>query len=147
VVVVLVDVELDLATRVGVTKTELGAGNISLLQALQQLLGVRSDATEEVGGNVAGVGSLSVNTGEGSLDGTTQVLVLNSEGDRRLAGGLGQVELEVGSQVLVQNTLGDIVDVLQRVGGISVLVKLSIPILMAQRGHWQLPKLTSREQS
>lgn len=146
-VVVLVDVELDLATRVGVTKTELGAGNISLLQALQQLLGVRSDATEKVGGDVAGVGSLSVNTGEGSLDGTTQVLVLNSEGDRRLAGGLGQVELEVGSQVLVQNTLGDIVDVLQRVGGISVLVKLSIPILIAQGGHWRLPKLTSREQS
>lgn len=148
-VVVLVHVELDLATGVGVTKTELGAGNISILQTLQQLLSVGSDTTEEVGSNVAGVGSLGVNAGEGSLDGTTQVLVLNSESDGRLGGGLGQVELEVGSEVLVQDTLGDIVDVLESVGSVSTRGELSIGIL-ARGGppnpgctHLQGAKLTS----
>lgn len=148
-VVVLVDVELDFATRVGVTKTELGAGNISILKTLQELLGVGSDTTEEVGSNVAGVGSLGVNAGEGSLDGTTQVLVLNSESDGRLAGGLGQVELKVGSEVLVQDTLGDIVDVLESVGSVSTMIKLSIGVLAHDGSpdpcctHLQGAKLTS----
>lgn len=118
-VVVLVDVELDFATGVGVTQTQLSTRYIAILKALEQLLSVGSDTTKQIGGNVAGIGGLGVDSGESSLNGTSKVLVLNGEGDWRLAAGLGEVELEVRSQVLIQDTLGNIIDVLQRICGIS----------------------------
>lgn len=97
VVIVLVNIELDLATGVGVSQTQLCARNISILKTFQELLSVSSDTTKQIGSNVARVGGLGINARESGLDGTTEVLVLYSKGNWRLAGGLGQVQLEVRS--------------------------------------------------
>lgn len=95
VVVVLVHVELDLATGVGVAETELGALDVSLLETLEQLGGVQADATEQVGDDLGSVASLALDARELGLDGTGEVLVGQAEDDLALLA-LGQVELEVG---------------------------------------------------
>lgn len=112
-----VDVELDLGTRVRVTKTQLRLLLIALLEALEQLVGVKANASEEVGGNIAGVASLALNTGENGLDATGQVLVGEANDDLALLG-VGEVHLEGGLEVVGHDTLGHAVDVLEGVGSV-----------------------------
>jgi hypothetical protein len=68
VVVVLVDVELDLATGVGVAKTQLGTLDITIFKTLEELCSVQTDASEQVGTHGGRVTRLAVDTREGSLD-------------------------------------------------------------------------------
>jgi len=119
VVVVLLDGELHLASAVGVTETELRAGDIAGLEALEELLGVGANATEQVADHLAGLGSLGLNTRELALDGTSQVPVANAESDLvlLLLAALGQVGLQGGPQVVAHDTFGDLVGVLERLGG------------------------------
>lgn len=73
VVVVLVDGELDLGTRVGVTETENGAVDIAGLELLDQLLAVLAETSEQIGDDLAGLGGFAGEVGEGSLDATGEV--------------------------------------------------------------------------
>src|SRR6478735_4999104 len=68
VVVVLVDAELDLGAGVGVAKTQLSTVDVALLQTLKELVGVETDATQERGDDLGGVGSLALDAGEGGAD-------------------------------------------------------------------------------
>lgn len=112
-----VDVELDLGTRVGVAKTKLSLLLITLLETLEELVGVKTDTAQEVGGNIASVASLAFDAGEDSLDATGQVLVGKADGGLGLLGGR-EVHLEGGLEVVGHDTLGDAVDVLEGVGGV-----------------------------
>ncbi|KAG7153204.1 hypothetical protein HYQ46_011548 [Verticillium longisporum] len=61
-VVVLGGVELNLATGVGVAETKTSLCGLTGLQALQELVGVEADTTEEVGGDLRGLASLTIDT-------------------------------------------------------------------------------------
>ncbi len=113
VVVVLGDAELDLGTRVGVTHTETGLFDIASLEVAQELVGVQADAANNVRDNLRGIGGLALQTREFALDGTSQVLLGDTEGDLALLAALGEVELEDRLEVLGADTLGDEVDVLE----------------------------------
>lgn len=119
VVVVLLDGELHLASAVGVAETKLCAGDITSLEALEELLGVEANATEEVANHLAGLGSLGLNAGELSLDGTSQVPVTDTEDALvlLLLATLGQVGLQSSPEVVAHDTLRDLVGVLERLGG------------------------------
>ena len=118
VVIVLVNVELDLATRVGVAKTELRALHVALLETLEQLGGVKADATQKIGGDVGRVAGLALDAGELGLDRTSQVLVGKADDQLALLGN-GEVQLEGGLEVVGHNAFANQVDVLEGVGGVS----------------------------
>ena len=123
VVVVLVDGELDLGAGVGVTETELGAVDVTVLEALEELAGVGADAAKEGSDDLGGIGRLARDTGEGCADLTSEPLVDNTEDDLGLlSAGLGEVELERVLEVVGHDTLGDEVDGLKTVGGGAVRV-------------------------
>jgi hypothetical protein len=113
VVVVLLDRELDLGTRVGVTQTKLRAAQITRLKRLQQLVAVQPQATEQILHNLV---RFAVDARESGLDGTSQVLVGNTEDNLLLLAALGEVQFQKGQEVGVGNTLGDVICVLERLG-------------------------------
>jgi len=117
VVVVLLDAELHLGTRVGVTKTKLGTVDITGLELLEELLGVESQATEEVGADFRGFGGLALERRESSLDASGKTSVGNTEDGLVLLAGLGHVGLEDGLQVVGHDALRDEVGVLKSLGG------------------------------
>lgn len=117
VVVVLLDAELDLGTRVGVTKTKLGTVDIAGLELLEELLGVKSQTTEEVGADFGSLRGLALERGESSLDASSKTSVGNTEDGLVLLAGLGHVGLEDGLQVVGHDALGDEVSVLESLGG------------------------------
>lgn len=89
------------------TKTKLSLPGVSTLHTLQHLLGVESDSSDELEGADSGI---AVDT-ELSLDGSTEVLLLDTEkdvgsgrGGSGLGGGLGEVQLEEGGEVRVEDT-------------------------------------------
>lgn len=125
VVVVLLDGELDLCARVGVAKTKLCSLDISLVEALQELSGVESQASEEISDNLGGVTSLALDGGEVGLDATGQGLVLDTENDLLLLADFRETELKDGAQIFGQNTLRDEVDVLKGLGRTSVKSELA----------------------
>lgn len=110
VVVVLLDGELDLSTRVGVTKTELRRRNIAFTETLEELSSVETETTEHVRDNLAGVAGFALEAGVGSLDAGGQVLVQQTEDDLALLAGLGEVQVEERDEELGGDTFGDIVD-------------------------------------
>lgn len=117
VVVVLLDAELDLGTRVGVAETKLGPVNIAILELLEELGCVQTEATEEVGDNFVDFGSLALDVGKVRLDATGQVLFLNTDCDLLLLARVRDVELDDGLEVLGANAFGNVVLVLQRLRG------------------------------
>lgn len=117
VVVLLVDAELDLRTRVCVTKTENGAVNVAGLELLDELAGVLAETTEEVSDDFRGLGGLAGEVGEGGLDASSQVALAQSEGDGLLLASLGEVGFEGRAQEVGEDTLRDVVDLLQRILG------------------------------
>jgi len=76
VVIILLYRELDLRTRICVTKTQNGAFDISRLKLLDQLLAVLTKATEEISDDFARFGSLAIQVGESGLDATSKVAIL-----------------------------------------------------------------------
>jgi hypothetical protein len=121
VVVVLLDGELDLCARVGVAKTKLCSLDISLVETLEQLSGVRAQASEHVGDNLGGIASLALDGGEVGLDATGQGLVLDTENGLLLLADFWETQLEDGAEVFGQDTLRDEVDVLKGLGRTSVI--------------------------
>ena len=79
VVVVTLHGELDLGTRIGVTKTKLGSGHVSLAQLLQQLRGMQSQPTKHVLDNFAGVSRFAFNKREGRFDTSSKRLISESQ--------------------------------------------------------------------
>ncbi len=98
-----VDVELDLGTRVRVTKTELCLGQISIGHTLEQLLGMLSYTTDEFERSLT---SVAGNT-QFANDTGSQVPVLNTENDALLLT-LGQVESEERLEVVVDDTFRNV---------------------------------------
>lgn len=92
-----VDVELYLGARVGVTKAELGAAHVAHLEAGEELLGVETDATDDL---ERALGGIAVDV-EGRLDGLGESTLFDSEDD---AGLLAEVELEETLEELVNDT-------------------------------------------
>ncbi|GKT90049.1 hypothetical protein Ct61P_07899 [Colletotrichum tofieldiae] len=114
VVVVLGGAELHLCAGVRVAQTQTGGGRVARLQALEKAVGVQADATEEVTGDLGGLGGFAVDAGEGGLDHGGQVLLGHGDGDfALLAARLGEVELEDRLEVVRHETLGDVVDLVQ----------------------------------
>ena len=126
VVVVLLHRELYLGTGVCVSKTELGALDISIVKSLQQLWCEESEASEKVTNDLGGIGSLALDGWEVGLDGSSQVLVLDTENDLLLLADFWEVELKDGAEVLGEDTLRDHVDVLKGLSGGSVGRMLAI---------------------
>ena len=116
-VVLLVHAELDLGTRVCVTKTEDGAVDIAGLELLDELARVLAETTKQVGDNFGCLGSLAGEVGKSSLDATGQVAFAESKRDGLLLAGLGKVGLERRAQEVGEDTLRDVIDLLQRVLG------------------------------
>ena len=117
VVVVLLHAELDLGTTVRMSKTQLSTGDIAGLQALEELLGVQSHATEKVTRQLAGLGCLALNAGEFGFDASRQILIAHTQNHLALLSCLGQVGLKHRAQVVAHETLGDLVGVLQSLAG------------------------------
>ena len=120
VVVVLLDGELDLCAGVGVTKTKLCSLDISIMEALQQLSSVQTEASQKIANNLRGIGGLALHRWEVGLDATGQVLVLNTEDNLLLLADLWEVKLKHGAEVLGKNTLRHHVDVLEGLSGSPV---------------------------
>jgi hypothetical protein len=91
VVVVLLHRELDLGPRVGVSKTEDRAVDISGLKLLDQLLAVLTQTPKEIRHNFASFAGFTRQTRESRLDASSQVLLTHAESDCLLLAGLGQV--------------------------------------------------------
>jgi hypothetical protein len=117
VVVLLVDAELHLGTRVGVTETKDGAVDIAGLELLDELARVLAQTTEKVRDDLRGFAGLAGEVGEGGLDASSQVLLADTESDGLLLSGLGEVGLEGRAQEVGEDALGDVVDLLQRILG------------------------------
>ncbi len=118
VVVVLVDAELDLGAGVGVAETKLGAVDVALLQSLEQLVGVETNAAQERGNDLGGIGGLALDAGEGGADLAGYPLVDDAQHDLALLSArLRQVEFEGVLEVLGHDALGNEIDGLQTVGG------------------------------
>lgn len=115
VVVVAGDAELDLGTGVGVTHTQTGLLNITVLEAAEKLVGVESDTANHVADDVRSIGGLALEAREVALDRTSKVLLGNTKDNLALlAARLGKVEFEDGLEVVGDDTLGDEVNVLER---------------------------------
>jgi hypothetical protein len=110
VVVVTLDRELHLGTGVGVTKTELGGVHITLTQLLQQLASVKTNTTEKILNNLAGVTGLAVDVGESGLDASCQTLIGKTQNHLLLLVRLGEVQVKERDQSLGRDTFGDVVD-------------------------------------
>ena len=106
-------------------KTKLCSLDISLMEALQELSGVESQASEKVSDNLGGVTSLALDGGEVGLDATGQGLVLDTENDLLLLADFRETELKNGPQIFGQNTLRDEVNVLKGLGRTSVKSELA----------------------
>jgi len=113
VVVVLGCRELHLRTRVGVAETELGALNVALLEALEQLDAEKTHATEQILGGLVRDG---LHVRELVLDALAKVLVADTE--RHLATALlarlRQIELQKALEVVVHDALRHVIGVLER---------------------------------
>lgn len=92
-----VDVELYLGARVGVTKTKLRTRHVTHLEAGEELLGVETDATDDL---ERALGGIAVDV-EGRLDGLGESTLFDTEDD---AGLLAEVELEETLEELVNDT-------------------------------------------
>jgi len=116
VIVVLLDGELDLCARVGVTKTKLGLAQIAISEGGNHLFGMLTNATDKAQSNTIGFRGSARNTREGFLDAGGQILVGNSEDDVGL-GLLGKIGLENRVQEGRKDALGNVVDVLESLAG------------------------------
>lgn len=87
-------------------ETELGLEDVALLHALEELLGMETNTTDDL----ERVGSSLALDAELGLDGTAEVLLLDTEenggagrGGGALGGGLGEVELEEVAEERVED--------------------------------------------
>lgn len=112
VVVVLGDAELDLGTGVGVTHTKTSLFNVASLEVAQKLVGVQTNAADDVGDDFRGVGSLVVQSGEFALDGTSKVSLGDTQDNLGLfAARFGEVEFEDGLEIVGADAFGNQVDI------------------------------------
>jgi hypothetical protein len=117
VVVLLVHAELHLGAGVCVAKTENGAVNVAGLELLDELARVLAETTEEVRDDFGCLGGFAGKVGEGGLDASGQVAFAQTKGDGLLLANLGEVGLESRAQKVGEDTLGNVVDFLERILG------------------------------
>ena len=110
VVVVTLHGELDLGTRIGVTKTKLGSGHVSLTKLLQLFCGVQSKSTEHVLDDLTGVTSFAFDERECRLDTSSKSLIRETQNNLILLAGLGKIQFEKRDQGLRCDTFRNIVD-------------------------------------
>ena len=110
VVVITLHGELDLGTRIGVTKTKLGSGHVSLTKLLQQLCGMQSKPTEHILNDLTGVTSFAFDERECRLNTSSKSLVRQTQNDLILLAGLGKIQLEKRDQGLGCDTFRNVVD-------------------------------------
>lgn len=115
-VVVLLDRELDLSSRVGVAQTQLCSLRVALLQLLEELWPMVSDSTKQILNNLS---SLTIDEWEDCLDASCQVLVRNTENNLLLLAGLWQIGLEKSLEEVAGDALRNVVGVLQSLGSTS----------------------------
>ena len=86
-----------------------------VLESAEKLVGVQSDTANHVADDVRSIGGLALAAGEVTLDRTSKVLLGNTKDDLALlAARLWKVEFEDGLEVVGDDTLGDEVNVLER---------------------------------
>lgn len=95
------------------TQTQLCAVHIALLQLLEKLGAMEPQSTKQVLDNLI---RLAVDAGKRSLDGTSQVLVSDTEDDPLLLASLGKIDFEERFQVVAGNPLGDVVRIFKCLG-------------------------------
>lgn len=88
------------------TQTQLRAVHIALLQLLEKLGAMKPQSTKQILDDLV---RLAVDTGKGSLDGTSQVLVGDTKDNLFLLAALGKVDFEERFQVVAGDCLGDVV--------------------------------------
>jgi len=122
VVVVLVDIELDLAPRVSMTHAELCAPDIAILQTLQQLLRVMPKTAQKICHNLRSVARLAHHAREFVANRPCQLLVCHAQNNLALLpAGLRQVEFQNLAEVVGQDALGNLVNILKALGVIPVV--------------------------
>ena len=94
VVVLLLDTELDLGSRVGVAKTEDRPVNVAGLKLLDELARVLAESTEQVGYDLGSVARLARQVGKRRLNASRQVLLAHTQSDGLLLSSFWQVCLE-----------------------------------------------------
>jgi len=102
--------ELDLAARVGVSKTKNGAVDIAGLELLDELAAVLAKTAKQVRDDFGGDGSLAREVGESGLDATRQVALAYTKRDGLLLSSLREVGLERSPQEIRHDAFRDIVD-------------------------------------
>lgn len=95
------------------TQTQLRAVHIALLQLLEKLGAMKPQSTKQILDDLV---RLAVNAGKRSLDGTSQVLVGDTEDDSLLLAALGKIYFEERFQVVAGNPLGDVVRIFKCLG-------------------------------
>lgn len=116
-VVLLLDTELDLGTRISMAEAKDGSIDIARLKLLNEFSGMLTEATKQVGDNLRGIAGLACQVGESSFDATSQVLLAHTKSDGLLLSGLWQIRLERRTEEVGQNTLADVVDLLESILG------------------------------
>lgn len=99
-IVVTLHRELNLGTRISVTKTKLGSGHVSLAKLLQQLSGMQSKPTKHVLNSLAGVSSFAFHKRKSRLDTPSKSLIRESQNNLILLIRLRQVQLEERNESL-----------------------------------------------
>lgn len=112
-IVILLHRELYLCPGVSVAQTQLRAVHIALLQLFEKLGAMKPQSTKQVLDDLV---RLAVNAGKHSLDGTSQVLVGDTEDDSLLLAALGKIDFEERFQVVAGNPLGDVVRIFKCLG-------------------------------
>lgn len=113
VVVVTLHGELDLGTRVSVTKTKLGSVHVSLTKLLQHFRGMQSKPTKHVLDNLAGVTSLAFNESECGLDTSSKSLIRKTKNNLILLLWFRKIQLEKGNERVRCDSFRNIVDFAQ----------------------------------
>lgn len=122
VVVVTLHRELDLGTRVSVTKTQLGSAHITLTELLQQLVGMETDPTEQILNDFTSVAGLTIHEVKGGFNTAGQGLICKTQDYLLLLVRLGEVQFQERHQGLGCDTFGDVVDFAQCLLVVSSLV-------------------------
>jgi hypothetical protein len=95
-----------------VTHTKTSLFNVASLEVAQKLVGVQTNAADDVGDDFRGVGSLVVQSGEFALDGTSKVSLGDTQDNLGLfAARFGEVEFEDGLEIVGADAFGNQVDI------------------------------------
>mmetsp|Transcript_31742 Transcript_31742/g.49650 ORF Transcript_31742/g.49650 Transcript_31742/m.49650 type:complete len:279 (+) Transcript_31742:516-1352(+) len=113
-VVSAVNVELDLTTRVTVTKTQLSLFEVPILQNFDSFMEVEANRSQDLENSLV---LDAVDARAGILDSTTQLLLRNTQLILGLLFGFGVVVFQEGLQGVVNKTLRNAVDVPKSVSG------------------------------